>query len=423
MEIEDSPEYGGAVSSTSGAAGNAMGQPAATEVDGITQFFPQSGSYQPAGAYQSVAPTNGYGYEAPPQMFVKTEPMQTFAQQQPQHQQQPRRPPKADDDALSAAIFGQLQRLVTGVKQEPTPQEDLSQQLLSSLRTLGPQGEIALACQGSAAGQELMRQVQGMGPEPMPLPDPVAIPFFCKTERAASGRMEESWAPVHTAGTAALAVEALVGSEGEPIRMPPVHLGAKALKKKVEMLDDQADGAEEVGPIRLPPGFGAIPEDLVEARLKAKEEERIRQIKSTQLCRFGKHCKKRECPQAHPDGRVIDTQINPCGFGVRCKRKDCFYDHPDGRNMDSNPEIGMCKFGAKCKRADCLYDHPADREPVATVDNRICYFCHDTGHIATDCPRNPDCWAFQPALTNGEKKLAIEAGPANPPLAAKEEVK
>ncbi|OLP85104.1 Poly(U)-specific endoribonuclease [Symbiodinium microadriaticum] len=72
----------------------------------------------------------------------------------------------------------------------------------------------------------------------------------------------------------------------------------KGVKRKLEDDSDSDDGA----PIRLPPGFGAIPEDIVEERRRQREEERILQLKATQPCRFGKKCKKRDCPNAHPEG-------------------------------------------------------------------------------------------------------------------------
>merc|ERR1719272_1217953 len=102
--------------------------------------------------------------------------------------------------------------------------------------------------------------------------------------------------------------------------------------------------------------------------------------------------------------------LNLCAFGRRCKRKDCFYDHPDGRDIDKDPTKGVCKWGAKCKRADCLYDHPEGREPVSGPDLRICFFCQSAGHIAGDCPSNPESWAYDP---NREREKQLAATPAN----------
>merc|ERR1719215_2571687 len=182
----------------------------------------------------------------------------------------------------------------------------------------------------------------------------------------------------------------------------PLHYGTVPPPRK-ELREDDEDSDDGV-PHRLPPGFGAIPEDIVEERARQKEEQRMLAIKATQPCRFGRRCKRRDCPCMHPDGRDIDEQLNPCAFGRRCKRKGCFYDHPEGRIIDDNPEKGMCKFGIRCSRPDCLYDHPEGRAPLAGPDPRICYFCHDPGHIATDCPRNPGSVAYrgevQGQLTN-----------------------
>lgn len=169
------------------------------------------------------------------------------------------------------------------------------------------------------------------------------------------------------------------------------HVGDQApTRSKLEDDDESDDGM----PHRLPPGFGAIPEDIVEERQRQREEERMLQLKATQPCRFGKRCKKRDCPNAHPEGRDIDSEINPCAFGKRCKRQGCFYDHPEGRFIDEDPTKGMCKFGVQCARADCLYSHPEGRVAIAGLEPKVCYFCHGDGHIATECPRNPESWCY-----------------------------
>lgn len=174
-------------------------------------------------------------------------------------------------------------------------------------------------------------------------------------------------------------------------RLPRVHRKTAPPERPPPNVDEDSD-AEGV-PHRLPPGFGAIPEELVEQRQRERDEERMRAIKSTQPCRFGLACKKRDCPNMHPEGRNIDTTMNPCAFGKRCKRHNCFYDHPEGRHLDDDPTKGVCKLGKRCKRADCLYMHPEGRDvPVGTV--QLCFFCHEMGHIAQECPRNPSSWAF-----------------------------
>merc|ERR1719190_7276 len=155
--------------------------------------------------------------------------------------------------------------------------------------------------------------------------------------------------------------EDLAGAEGEPIRLPPAHFSAMPTFSPREDDVESDDGV----PHRLPPGFGAIPEDIVEERARQREEERVLRLKAPQPCRFGRRCKRRDCPNAHPEGRDIDTSLNPCAFGLRCKRKGCFYDHPEGRLIDDKPEKGMCKFGVRCSRPDCLYDHPEGRTPMA----------------------------------------------------------
>lgn len=238
--------------------------------------------------------------------------------------------------------------------------------------------------------------VQSLAPPPQPL---LALP--------PPGGMLALPAPPQ-----ALDAEALAGSgaEGEPIRLPPAHFGAlpsPAAELPPSPQEDDAESSDDGVPHRLPPGFGAIPEDLVEERARQREEERVLRLKATQPCRFSRRCKRRDCPNAHPDGRDIDTSLNPCAFGRRCKRKGCFYDHPEGRVIDDDPTKGMCKFGKRCSRPDCLYDHPEGRTPLTGPDPRICYFCHDPGHIASDCPRNPESWNFN-RETERERRLVAQ---------------
>lgn len=263
--------------------------------------------------------------------------------------------------------------------------------LLDSLRTLLPVGESVEAGQSSDELQQLCRVVQNRTPlQPPPRPPDGAL----------------------------LALPAPQASQPPAVALPPAqHIVVDALteaKKDRSPREEDIESDDGV-PHRLPPGFGAIPEDIVEERARQREEQRVLQLKATQPCRFGKRCKKRDCPNAHTEGRDIDTAWNPCAFGRRCKRKGCFYDHPEGRIIDDNPEKGMCKFGIRCSRPDCLYDHPEGRAPLSGPDPRICYFCHDPGHIATDCPRNPESWNYnregQSVVLHATGQKAITASP------------
>lgn len=273
------------------------------------------------------------------------------------------------------------------------PETALGPMLLDSLRSLLPAGESVAACQSSAVGQELFRVVQHMAPTPAVLaPGPFAV--YGSTLQVAA-QAAPLLAPSAVKQELLVKEEILVKEEVEErdhSRLPRSRAAAPRRQDPV-LREDDVESDDGV-PHRLPPGFGAIPEDIVEERARQREEQRILQLKATQPCRFGKRCKKRDCPNAHPEGRDIDTAWNPCAFGRRCKRKGCFYDHPEGRIIDDNPEKGMCKFGARCSRPDCLYDHPEGRAPLSGPDPRICYFCHDPGHLAADCPRNPESWNY-----------------------------
>lgn len=297
--------------------------------------------------------------------------------------------PAADDDITARIVNALKHHLSTDWGNPglpagfvlPPPQEaaepELSTRLLDSLRTLLPTGESAEVCRSSEEGQELFRVVQSLAPQPPAPPGSLlALP-----------------APQAQACDA----DVLGGddTEGEPIRLPAANFGAPPPLPERPPSPREEDAESDDGvPHRLPPGFGAIPEDLVEERARQREEERVLRLKATQPCRFGRRCKRRDCPNAHPEGRDIDTSLNPCAFGRRCKRKGCFYDHPEGRVIDDDPTKGMCKFGKRCSRPDCLYDHPEGRTPLTGPDPRICYFCHDPGHIASDCPRNPESWNY-----------------------------
>mmetsp|Transcript_58013 Transcript_58013/g.164846 ORF Transcript_58013/g.164846 Transcript_58013/m.164846 type:complete len:367 (-) Transcript_58013:114-1214(-) len=280
----------------------------------------------------------------------------------------------ADDD-ITARIVNALKNHLSpdgssgGVPPGPGPaaEPELSARLLDSLRTLPVE-----VCRGSEAGQELFRHVQSLAPPQPALPpcgEMLALP-------APQPQALDNEVAPHSAG------------DNEPKK------AQFAAPRPPPSPREDDESSEEGVPHRLPPGFGAIPEDIVEERARQREEERVLRLKATQPCRFGRRCKRRDCPNAHPEGRDIDTSLNPCAFGRRCKRKGCFYDHPEGRVIDDDPSKGMCKFGTRCSRPDCLYDHPDGRAPLTGPDPRICYFCHDPGHIASDCPRNPESWNY-----------------------------
>jgi len=294
----------------------------------------------------------------------------------------PRPAPMPD---FASNLVSALQGHVPTVSQAPV--DGLQSQLLASLTNHAPNQPGS-----SNETQELFRMVQNrikveppnlVKAEPQPVPALPTVPVktegsvrrLVKTEVVdlEDGNAVAAPFPVRPKRTK---TEAGIGDQ------PPA-------KRKMEQDDESDDGQ----PHRLPPGFGAIPEDIVEERQRQREEERILQLKATMPCRFGKKCKKRDCPNAHPEGREIDSELNPCAFGKRCKRQGCFYDHPEGRMIDNDPTKGQCKFGAQCARADCLYSHPEGRLAMG-VEPKVCFFCHQDGHIATECPRNPESWCY-----------------------------
>eukprot|EP00928_Gymnodinium_smaydae_P014264 TRINITY_DN15198_c0_g1_i1.p1 TRINITY_DN15198_c0_g1~~TRINITY_DN15198_c0_g1_i1.p1 ORF type:complete len:395 (+),score=93.34 TRINITY_DN15198_c0_g1_i1:55-1239(+) len=299
-------------------------------------------------------------------------------------------PAAAQSEDLSAQIFGKLRKLIPGKEFSlPSPStssasgaaaaapasasEELGSRLRDSLRMLMPTGDSAAALQSTAAGQQLFHVVQGLQP---------------------------------SAGAVHLQQLGAAAAPPQPVQattLPRTAAAARPKRPAPATVEEEASDEDDGVPHRLPPGFGAVPEDIVEKRAREREEMRIRQIKSTQPCRFGRACKKRDCPNLHQEGREIDNELNLCSFGRRCKRRDCFYDHPDGRQIDGDPGGAMCKFGEKCRRPDCLYDHPPGREAVSGPDFRVCYFCHESGHIAQECPRNPETLAYQAALQDAQR--------------------
>lgn len=312
--------------------------------------------------------------------------MQAFPGGLPMVQGLPMPAPRPVPDFASNLVSA-LQGHVPTVSQAPA--DGLQSQLLASLTKHTPND-----LGSSSETQELFRMVQNrikaeptnpVKAEPQPLVP--ALPTV----------------PVKTEGSVRRLVKAEVVDVEDDNGLPPAPFPVRHKRTKTEagigdqppakrkMEDD--DESDDGQPHRLPPGFGAIPEDIVEERQRQREEERILQLKATQPCRFGKKCKKRDCPNAHLEGREIDSELNPCAFGRRCKRQGCFYDHPDGRLIDADPTKGMCKFGVQCARADCLYSHPEGRAAVG-LEPKVCFFCHQDGHIATECPRNPESWCY-----------------------------
>mmetsp|Transcript_68375 Transcript_68375/g.164101 ORF Transcript_68375/g.164101 Transcript_68375/m.164101 type:complete len:392 (+) Transcript_68375:74-1249(+) len=278
----------------------------------------------------------------------------------------------------------------------PAPDQQLGGALLTSLRSLSNSGSVQ-AYGATQAGIELFQKVQelntpaagmpmvissGSNGGLMTLPAPADPTPRPPPEPAAPRRPEPQ--PVYP--TEVMSADELASFQGPD----------DGTNRPSE--DNEADEADEDGedaPHRLPPGFGAIPEDLIIEKARAREEERLRAVKAQQPCRFGRACKKRDCPNQHPEGRSIDNNLNPCAFGRRCKRLNCFYDHPEGRLIDEDPNKGICRLGRRCKRPDCLYTHPEGRDAPSTGEVKVCFYCHDTGHIAQDCTKNPDSWAFR----------------------------
>lgn len=289
---------------------------------------------------------------------------------------------------------------------------ELSARLMDSLRTLMPSG-ISAGLGSSSASQELVRVVQEnlVKQEHKELVK-VKAELVDETPRVKAENREAAPGNAVKAEPREAGARHRVKSEvkaevkAEHREAPPGTVPAP----KRSLLEDDVESDDDGVPHRLPPNFGAIPEDIVEERARQREEARMLQMKATQPCRFSTRCKKRDCPNAHTEGRDIDQELNPCAFGRRCKRQGCFYDHPEGRNIDEDPTRGMCKWAARCSRTDCLYAHPEGRAIPGGADLKACYFCHDGGHIATDCPRNPESWNFSreaerragvlPALTN-----------------------
>jgi len=262
----------------------------------------------------------------------------------------------------------------------PQASGGLQSQLLASLGNLRP-GDVG----GSNETQELFRMVQNrIKAEPVKVePQVPALPTVpVKTEAGKRRLVKEEVVDLEDGSVVPVVARKRTKTEAGIGDQPPT-------RRKMEDDEESEDGQ----PHRLPPGFGAIPEDIVEERQRQREEERIMQLKATQPCRFSKKCKKRDCPNAHPEGRDIDSELNPCAFGRRCKRQGCFYDHPEGRMIDDDPTKGQCKFGIQCARADCLYSHPDGRAAVG-MEPKVCFFCRQDGHIATECPRNPESWCY-----------------------------
>lgn len=269
---------------------------------------------------------------------------------------------------IANALKQSISRLQQPAPVAEMPADDLAARLRQTLGGMMP----SEVMQNSEIGQQLFQTVQQQNVAPM------AAPFsspFALTDYGQYAPPPAEYAP-------------------------PLHYGTVAPPKR-ELREEDQD-SDDGAPHRLPPGFGAIPEDIVEERARLKEEQRMLAIKATQPCRFGTRCKRRDCPNMHPEGRDIDTTLNPCAFGRRCKRKGCFYDHSEGRDIDDNPTIGQCKWGQRCSRPDCLYDHPEGRQALVGAEARICFFCHDPGHLAGDCHLNPESWKFRD-------------GPAGPP--------
>lgn len=332
-------------------------------------------------------------------------------------------PPPSADGQLSSMIMNSLKRLQPSTAPAAVaPQNEVSQMLMNSLRALG-----ADALRSSAAGNSLLSAVQHMHAAPLSaaalqqLPKPVMVKQeLLQTKQELTAVKQESHSvvkqenapeyPTEIMSEAELAAFPGVGVDSVAAPLPAAKVRRTTAPPERPPRDlDQEDSDGEGVPHRLPPGFGAVPEDLIEARQRQKEEERMRRIKSTQPCRFGLACKKRDCPNMHPEGRNIDEILNPCAFGRRCKRINCFYDHPEGRDIDDDPTRGVCRLGKRCKRPDCLYAHPEGRDVPAGVV-QLCFFCHETGHIAQECPRNPASWAFNRIAASDRQLMAAIPG-------------
>eukprot|EP00929_Paragymnodinium_shiwhaense_P083908 TRINITY_DN44843_c0_g1_i1.p1 TRINITY_DN44843_c0_g1~~TRINITY_DN44843_c0_g1_i1.p1 ORF type:complete len:412 (+),score=95.71 TRINITY_DN44843_c0_g1_i1:102-1337(+) len=266
----------------------------------------------------------------------------------------------------------------------------LAEKLLASLKQLLPAVTTAAGEKQQTSANAVANLVKVVEEHAKPPEKPVIVKPF-------TGNMNDTI--ICEGGSVFSASAPTYGYAGATVRAAP-----KPSKKAPRQLDESE--SDEEGPVRLPPGFGAVPEELVKLRALQLEDQRMRAYKSTLPCKFGVKCKKRDCPNRHPEGREIDGVLNLCAFGKRCKRKDCFYDHPEGRDLDNDDSKALCKWGAKCKRADCLYMHPPDRVAIAGLEAKICYFCQGSGHIAQECPINPTSYAYSAVAASRQLALA-----------------
>eukprot|EP01124_Arcella_intermedia_P021610 TRINITY_DN3055_c0_g1_i2.p1 TRINITY_DN3055_c0_g1~~TRINITY_DN3055_c0_g1_i2.p1 ORF type:complete len:353 (-),score=89.90 TRINITY_DN3055_c0_g1_i2:38-1096(-) len=128
----------------------------------------------------------------------------------------------------------------------------------------------------------------------------------------------------------------------------------------------------------------------------SKEGKLKEHTSNSQICKYGKGCKKQGCSKTHPEGRDIDPpsykfgkqevkeapNSQVCKFGKGCKKQDCTFSHPEGRDIDPPPSnSGVCKFGIGCTKQNCKFKHPnqMDIDPPKT-----CKF--GKGCTKQDCP-------------------------------------